>query len=129
MFNYLKSTDLKLENFIIAPIPLHPGRERKRGFNQAELLAKFIGTKLNLEFTIALKKIKNTKPQAQLKNSEERIKNMEECFRITNPELVENKNVILIDDVFTSGATMNEAVKILKNCGAKKIIAAVLAKA
>ncbi len=129
LFNYLKSTGLKLENFIIAPIPLHPGRERKRGFNQAELLVKFIGPKLNLEFAAALKKVKNSKPQAQIKNNEERIKNTEGCFKIKNPELVKNKNVVLVDDVFTSGATMNEAVKILKNCGAKKIIAAVLAKA
>ncbi|MEK7658177.1 MAG: ComF family protein [Patescibacteria group bacterium] len=129
LLNYLKLLNLKLLNFIIVPIPLYPNKERKRGFNQAKLLAEFVGQKLNIELAAALKKIKNIKPQAQIKNGEERIKNIEGCFEITNPELVKNKNIILMDDVFTSGATMNEAVKILKEAGAKRIIALVLAKA
>lgn len=129
ILNCFKFLNFKLLNFIVVPIPLHPSRERKRGFNQAELLAGFVGQKLNLKITAALKRIKNVKPQAQLKNGEERIKNVEGCFKITNPESVKNKNIILIDDVFTSGATMNEAVKILKENGCRKIIALVLAKA
>jgi len=57
------------------------------------------------------------------------MKNISNCFVIKNPELIQNKNIILVDDVFTSGATMNEVVKTLKQNGAKKVIALVLAKA
>ncbi|MEK7555309.1 MAG: ComF family protein [Patescibacteria group bacterium] len=121
---------LNPKSFIIIPIPLHPQRKRERGFNQAELLAKFVSDNLNLEMIDGLKRIKNTEPQSKSKNRESRLKNISGCFKI-NPlaEInVKNKNIILVDDVFTSGATMNEAIKILKSNGAKKIIALVLAK-
>ena len=83
----------------------------------------------DLEMSDCLKRIKNNKPQASLKDNEARIKNMAGCFRIKNSELVKNKNILLVDDVFTSGATINEAVRILKESGAKKIIVLVIAKA
>ena len=114
---------------IVVPIPLHPRRERERGFNQAKLIAKNLVENLNLEFCDALLRVKTTKPQAKTKDSEERAKNVDGCFKIIHSELVEEKNIILIDDVFTSGATMNEAVKVLKQNGAKKILALVIAKA
>jgi len=120
---------LKIENFIILPIPLHPAKERQRGFNQAKLIAEFLSNKLNLELIEPLKRVKNTEPQAKLKDQNKRIKNISGCFEIKNPEQVKHKNILLIDDVFTSGATINEAVKILKINGASKIITLVLAKA
>lgn len=132
MARYLKSLEINhwsFKNFIIIPIPLHSGRKRQRGFNQAELLGQFIAKDMNLEFCDTLKRIKNNKPQAKMKNHEERAKNIAGCFKIKNPEIVRGKNILLIDDVYTSGATMNEAAKILKENGARKIIAVVLAKA
>jgi len=114
---------------IVVPIPLHPRRERERGFNQAKLITKNLVEKLNLEFCDALVRLKNTKSQAQARDTEERAKNVKDCFKIIHPELVKEKNIILVDDVFTSGATINEAVKILKQNGAKKILALVIAKA
>ncbi len=135
MIQYLQKSQLinqstnKLINHLVAPIPLHSKRQRERGFNQAELLAKIMAGKLNLEMSDALERIKPTKPQAKSKDSEERQKNVAGCFKIKNPELVQGKNIILVDDVFTSGATMDEAVKIMKKNGAKKIIALVAAKA
>ncbi|MEK7162968.1 MAG: ComF family protein [Patescibacteria group bacterium] len=131
LIEYLKLLNfetLKLLNFVIVPIPLHPHRERERGFNQAKLLAEIIACHFNLPMVNSLKRIKNNDPQAKMKNSEKRIKNISGCFEIKNPEAIQEKNIILIDDVFTSGATINEAVKILKEGGAKKIIALVLAK-
>ncbi len=119
----------RIENFIVIPIPLYPRRERERGFNQTKLIAENLAKKLNLEISDALLRIKDTKSQAQTKNSEERAKNVKDCFKIKNQEMVCGKNIILIDDVFTSGATINEAVKILKQNGAKKILALVVAKA
>jgi ComF family protein len=114
---------------IVIPIPLHPRRERKRGFNQAKLIAEIVAQYFALPLIDGLKRIKNNKPQVNLKNDELRNKNVANCFKIKNSDFVQGKNIILVDDVFTSGATMNEAVKVLKENGAKRIIALVLAKA
>jgi len=126
---YIENRKLKIENFSAVPIPLHPRRERQRGFNQSELLAEFLAKKLNLELIDGLKRIKNTDPQAKIKKPEKRLENINGCFALKNAEQIQGKNILLIDDVFTSGATINEAVKILKTNGAAKIIALVLAKA
>jgi len=126
---------LKIENFVIVPIPLHRVKERQRGFNQSKLLAEYIAQKIsapqNLKIVDALKRIKNTKPQAQCKNNESRTENIKDCFKIKDLaiESIKNKNILLIDDVFTTGSTINEAVKILKQNGCRKIIALVVAKA
>jgi len=127
--NLFGNWDLGFGNFIIVPIPLYPKKERQRGFNQAKLIAEFLSKKLNLELIEPLKRIKNTEPQAKLKDQEKRLENILGCFKIENPGQIRGKNILLIDDVFTSGATINEAVKILKTNGALKIIALVLAKA
>lgn len=131
LVEYLKKLSLVVgrSSFVIISIPLHPGRERERGFNQAKLLAEITARHFNLPLIEALKRIKNNKPQVKIKGLEKRAKNISGCFEIKHPELVKGKNIILVDDVFTSGATMNEAVKILKKNNAKKIIALVLAKA
>ncbi|PIU99220.1 hypothetical protein COS59_00930 [Candidatus Wolfebacteria bacterium CG03_land_8_20_14_0_80_36_15] len=136
LIQFIRNSDLalpadrqRIRNFIVVPIPLYPRRERERGFNQAKLITKNLVEKLNLEFCDALVRLKNTKSQAQARDTEERAKNVKDCFKIIHPELVKEKNIILVDDVFTSGATINEAVKILKQNGAKKILALVIAKA
>jgi predicted amidophosphoribosyltransferase len=118
-----------LSLWLIVPVPLHPRRERERGFNQAKILAEIVAHHFNLTLIEALKRIKNTKPQAKIKDIEKRMQNIFNCFAIKSPEAIQGKNIILIDDVFTSGATINEAVKVLKQNGAKKVIALVLAKA
>lgn len=128
-FKLLSFETFKLLNFVIVPIPLHRCRERERGFNQAKLLAEITARHFNLPLIDGLKRIKNNEPQAKMKNSEKRTKNISGCFEIKNPEAIRGKNIILIDDVFTSGATMNEAARILKKNGSGKIIALVLAKA
>jgi len=135
LIKYIKNCKLKIENFIIVPIPLHRVKERQRGFNQSKLLAEYIAQKIsapqNLKIVDALKRIKNTKPQAQCKNNESRTENIKDCFKIKDLaiESIKNKNILLIDDVFTTGSTINEAVKILKQNGCRKIIALVVAKA
>lgn len=119
-----------LGDFIVMPIPLHSDRLKERGFNQSDLLADIVSQKTNTRLIRNnLKRIKATKNQAELKNLNERIINIENCFALNDPKEIENKNIILVDDVFTSGSTMGEAVKVLKNAGAKKIIAFVFAKA
>lgn len=135
---YLDVLNSNFEDFIVIPIPLHQDRLKERGFNQSELIAEIFSnssarlttSKANITLsTNNLKRIKLTKNQAELKNIEEREENIKNCFKLNNPEKIKNKNIILVDDVFTTGSTMNEAVKILKQAGAKKIIAFVFAKA
>jgi len=117
-------------NFLIIPVPLHKKRERARGFNQTQLLAQKLSLFLNnvqIEKN-ALIKTKNTKSQTELNNYEEREKNIAGSFAANEPQKIKGRNIILLDDVFTSGATMKEAVRILKEVGAKKIIGLVIVK-
>lgn len=125
---------IKLNNFqepILIPIPLSRKRERERGFNQSLLLSQnLIRLDKNLNFKLEkniLIKTKDTKHQAQIKNKNERLKNLFNSFKIKNEKVIIGKNIILIDDVTTTGATLNEAKKVLKEAGAKKIIAFTIA--
>lgn len=129
LLKYIEDCRLKIENFIVVPIPLHPRRQRERGFNQAKILAEIAAKNFDLDLIEPLKRVKYTKPQSQIKNNESRQSNVFNCFQIENRESVKGKRIILVDDVFTSGATINEAVKVLKINGAKQIIVLVLAKA
>ncbi|MFZ2072121.1 MAG: phosphoribosyltransferase family protein [Minisyncoccia bacterium] len=130
----------QMENFrdpILIPIPLSPKRKRERGFNQAELLCKKLieldnntqnDTRLNLKLeTNVLIKPKDTEHQARIKDRQKRLKNLTGSFSVKNKEKIIGKNIILIDDVSTTGATFNEARKTLKQAGARKIIAFAIA--
>ena len=118
------------ENFrdpILIPIPLSSKRLRERGFNQALLICEKIKSldKENI-FTLETKiliKPKDTKHQAQIENRNERLKNLIGSFAIKKKKKIQGRNIILIDDVTTTGATFAEAKKILKSHGAKKVIA------
>lgn len=126
---YLNNLNYNFSGFAALPIPLHPDRMKKRGFNQSELIAEFFCRKTGAILkTDNLKRIKPTKTQAELKNAEERKANVKNCFELNNPEEIRNKNVLLIDDVFTTGSTISEAAETLKKAGANKIIAFVFAK-
>lgn len=120
---------LKPSNTVIAPIPLHSARERQRGFNQSSLLAEKLAENLNLRIVTSLIREKNTKPQAEIEGLEKRQENIAGCFNVKNNDEIKGKNILLIDDVFTSGSTLNEAAKVLKAAGAKKIIGLVVARA
>ncbi|MES3031758.1 MAG: phosphoribosyltransferase family protein [Patescibacteria group bacterium] len=124
-----------LENFrnpILIPIPLSKNRLRERGYNQVELICKEIiklndlrhGVNMTLENNILIKP-KETEHQARIENRRERLKNIVGSFAVKNEDKnkLKNKNVILIDDITTTGATLDEARKTLRKAGAKKIIA------
>lgn len=114
-------------NIILIPIPLHKIRQRWRGFNQAAELAKKIGENFNLTvLENQLIRIKRKKPQAKLKK-EARFKNIRGCFRWQGENL-NQANIILVDDIATTGATLNEAAKILKQAGAGEVWGLVVAK-
>src|SRR3989344_5149607 len=123
-----------MENFrnaILIPIPLSSKRYRERGYNQAELLCENLvkldeNVNFKLEKNILIKQI-DTKHQAHILNRSERLKNIVGSFTILytgkNIGLIKNKNIILIDDITTTGATLTEARKVFKQAGARKIIA------
>jgi ComF family protein len=127
--DYLKNLGIKLKNYEVIPVPLSKKRERNRGYNQAQMIAKIVAANLGLPLSPIVSKIKDTPAQAEIKDWDKRKKNLENCFAIANPKLIKDKNFIILDDVFTSGATLNEIARVLKNAGAKRILGLVVAKA
>lgn len=117
---------------IIIPIPLHPSKEKKRGFNQALVIAEKLKNSLKIDnplLTDVLIKVKSTPSQTEKNDYEAREENVRGSFRVEKPGLISHKDIFLVDDVFTSGATMREAARALKSAGAGKIIGLVIARA
>ena len=113
---------------VLCSIPLHPKRLRWRGFNQAELIANKIATICDLPVRHdLLTRTEHKTAQADIKNRDERIQNAKDLFSLAVSPL-NIKNIILIDDVATTGATMNSAAKILKSAGAKHVFGFVFAR-
>jgi len=107
----------------IIPIPLHKLKKTKRGYNQAYFISKGIADIIELPVVSnAIKRIKFTETQTKL-NIKERENNVYNAFKIRNKNRIKNKNLILVDDVITTGATIKECAKILKENGAKNIFA------
>jgi ComF family protein len=113
---------------LIMPIPLHPARERARGYNQSELLARHLSNKLFLSYDPdALSRIRNTRPQVDL-NGTERVNNVAGAFR-ADSDRVEGEVILLVDDVCTTGNTLSEAAKALLAAGSKSVSGYCLARA
>ncbi len=111
----------------IIPVPLHPSRKREREFNQAQLLGEEIGREFGIKVSSdALVRVKATKTQTELA-FQERWQNLEGSFSVIKPDLIKGSNLLLIDDVLTTGATASQAAKCLKDSGAKKVILLTLA--
>ncbi|MCK5286929.1 MAG: ComF family protein [Thermodesulfovibrionia bacterium] len=112
---------------VIIPVPLFKKKIRQREFNQSALLAKHFSDNTGAALILnCISRDKETMPQVGL-NARERRKNVRNAFRITNEHLIEDKNVILVDDVFTTGATMRECSKMLKKAGAGNIYGVTIA--
>ena len=111
---------------LIIPVPISKNKNKKRGYNQAEKLARGFCKKVNKKVfllkTNIIKKKKGPIPQARITNRLRRLKNIHNSFKIKNESLVKGKTIIIIDDVTTTGGTISEIMKILKKAGAKKVI-------
>lgn len=109
---------LRMQADALVPVPVHPKRRRMRGFNQAELLAEKMGEALSLPvWNEVLYRSRNTEPQKELSPAE-RLKNLEQAFA-AKPVL--GKRLILIDDIYTTGSTMEACSRVLKRAGAETI--------
>lgn len=117
------------KDLTLVPVPLHPKRLRERGFNQSLLLAREVAAALDLELDfLSLRRKRYTQPQISLK-SHERRKNVKNAFEIGRYEAIKGKAVILLDDVATTGSTLNECARTLKRAGCKQVYGLVLARA
>jgi len=129
MKNFIFETGFDFD--FLVPVPLHFYRENWRGFNQAEELGKVIGSTLLVPVENVLARTKNTKQQALMKTREERQKNIENAFVVDRRPAcrtgrfqvsdIRGKKILLVDDVFTSGADMRECTKMLKKAGAEVV--------
>lgn len=113
-------------NYIVIPVPLSAKRRRWRGFNQAEILARIFATDFGYVLSLELKRTKHSRPQAS-SGASQRWKNVHGAFDWKGDDL-SGKDIILIDDVATTGATLNAAALALRDAGAKKIYGLVLAR-
>ncbi len=115
--------------FILIPVPLGRKRLKWRGFNQVEEIAKFLSQKMEIPLLKnCLLKNKQNLPQIEL-TGEKRLNNIKGVFNCKNPEVVKGKQILLVDDVYTTGATMEECAKVLKKAGTKEVIGVVVSRA
>jgi len=111
----------------IVPVPLHPSRLRERGFNQALLLARAMFPKDHRIIPDLLVRTRPTEPQTSF-NGTARRANLKNAFAVVKPHRLAGKNILLIDDVFTTGTTVNECARVLKKAGAAEVMALTLAR-
>jgi competence protein ComFC len=113
---------------LIVPVPLHPARERERGFNQATLLAELLSNRIGVPLRSALERIRYTTTQTAYDRAE-RMENLHDAFRLRKNMNVRELHVLLIDDVLTTGSTLSECARVLKEAGSISVHAATAARA
>lgn len=128
-----KKLDKLLENYrqkiLIIPVPLHRRRLNWRSYNQSELLSQELAAEFNLNMEQdVLTRTRHQKPQAEIKDKLERVKNIKNIFVCRKPEKIRGKIILLTDDVSTTGSTLDECAGVLKQSGAEKVIGLVVAK-
>jgi len=133
MIKYLKSKlktgNLKFETLTVTAVPLYPQRLNWRGFNQSEILAQAISRHFgwSLDLTL-LRRIRNPKPQAKIIERAQRIQNIAGAFSCPKPEAVWGQTVLLVDDIATTGSTLDDCARALKGAGAVEVIGFVFAR-
>lgn len=126
--------NLSTDELVLIPVPLHKRRLNWRGFNQAQLLAQKISTHFDIPLeNEILKRSRSSLPQVEIKNKNERRKNITGVFKINNKfnnnfDGLKNKKIILVDDICTTGSTLEECAKTLKPLGPKEIWALTIAR-
>ena len=115
---------------LVAPVPLHPGKARQRGFNQSELIARAAIKLKTSGFHLSanlLERCRETTSQIGLSRHQRR-ENIRGAFRVANPDEVTGREILIVDDVFTTGTTVSECARILRRAGASKVYVATVAR-
>ncbi len=112
----------------MTPVPLHPERRRTRGFNQSNQLAGALQRTLQIPRIRGVEKQRRTRPQSEL-SRRERLENVRGAFRPRMPDRLENRSILVVDDVFTTGTTINEVARTLRGSKAGRVGGLVLARA
>jgi competence protein ComFC len=122
MMAFVQTYHLDIEQFdIIVPVPLFPSRLRERGYNQSRLLAEPIAQKYHIDLSLKnLVRVRNTRHQTLL-SEKERWTNIHGAFRIKHSAEFSGKNILIVDDLLTTGATASEAARTLKGAGAETV--------
>lgn len=124
----LLDNQIDLTGWVLMAVPLHKKRLKWRGYNQAEEIAKKLAPFFNIPLLRdCLSRAKETQPQVELDN-EARKENIRGIFEVKNKDLLKGRKVLLVDDVCTTGATLNEAARVLKDAGAEEIIGITVAR-
>ena len=106
---------------LIVPVPLHPVKQREREFNQAERLARHLGAATNIPVDASLlRRVLPTRTQTRL-TRRERAENVQKAFRMRRGRTLQGERIVLLDDVFTTGATTNACAKILRRNGSGEV--------
>ena len=127
IFDKINNTEKKNSFDMIISIPLHRKRKAVRGYNQAYLISKALSQLMEIpEKSSLIKRKYNTKPQSIL-SGKERLKNIKNAFDLQDRSEIKGKRILIIDDIMTTGSTLNELGKLLKSKGALKVVGAVVA--
>ena len=122
IYGFLKNYD------IIIPVPMSNKKYNKRGYNQTELIAMELAKRLDIKFSNKnLVKIKETETQSSL-SKEKRKENIKGAFELIDNKELEGKNIILFDDIYTTGSTTDECINVLKKSNPKRILTLTIAK-
>ena len=112
---------------VLTWIPISRLRKFRRGYDQVELLARAVGRELGMEPVQTIKKVRNNRQQSRIRDAAKRRANVLGVYRVIAPEAVEDKRILLLDDILTTGATASEAGRVLLTAGAKEVHCAAVA--
>jgi len=111
----------------LVPVPLHPERRKKRGFNQSAEIASWAGKRVGVPVVEALRRVKATVPQARLTRAE-RLRNLRGSLELAGGFDPQGRRLVICDDVFTTGATADACARILRRAGAAEVVALTVAR-
>jgi len=127
--NHFQKDSQTYEGFRVASVPLHFNKLRERGFDQSFILAQAVAEVLSLPILVQpIRRIRETPPQAK-KSRTERAKNVRGAFQVEGPEQMAGQDILLVDDVMTTGSTVNEVARVLKQAGTHRVHVFTLARA